>query len=81
MITLDTLHVEQDAVISAVNATTELKRRLYSFGVSKGAILKVKTFSPAKNSMTITVNKTTMALRLDEAAQIEVTLWKLFVLH
>jgi len=74
MITLDTLHVEQDAVISAVNATTELKRRLYSFGVSKGAILKVKTFSPAKNSMTITVNKTTMALRLDEAAQIEVTL-------
>jgi len=74
MPSLDSLDKEQEAVISKINATTELKKRLYSFGVSKGVTLKVKAFSPARNSMTITVNKTTMALRLDEAAQIEVVL-------
>lgn len=72
MLTLDNLQKEQEAKVAEIHATKELKKRLLSFGVSKGALLKVKAFSPTRNSMTISINKTTMALRLDEAAQVEV---------
>ena len=74
MLTLDKLKKGQSAVVLEVNASQELKKRLLAFGVSKGAYLEVKAFSPIRDSMTVVVNKTTMALRLDEASQIEVVL-------
>jgi len=74
MITLDSLQKDQEATVVNISAVAELKKRLQTFGVSKGTLVKVKAFSPTRNTMTISVNKTTMALRLEEAAKIEVQL-------
>lgn len=58
--------------ISAIKAPGELKQRLISFGVIRGAELEVLEFSLTKRTVEIKVDNTRIALRKEEAEYIEV---------
>ena len=55
-----------------LNAPTDLKQRLISFGIMKEAIIEVLEHSTAKSTMEIKVGKMTIALRAQEAELIAV---------
>ncbi|MDO8454199.1 MAG: FeoA family protein [Sulfurimonas sp.] len=55
-----------------LNADTELKQRLISFGIMKETIIEVLEHAPAKSTIEIKVGKTRVALRAKEADMIEV---------
>lgn len=58
--------------ITKLNADSDLKGRLISFGIMKDAIIEVLELAPAKSTIEIKVGKTRIALRAGEAALIEV---------
>ena len=58
--------------VSKLNAAYDLKQRLISFGIMKDAILEVLAEAPRKKTIEIRVGKMRLALRSEEAAQIEV---------
>lgn len=55
-----------------LNAQTDLKQRLISFGIMKETIIEVLEHSPAKSTIEIKVGKMRIALRAKEAELIEV---------
>jgi len=55
-----------------LNADYDLKQRLISFGVMKGASIEVLEHAPGKKTIEIKVGKMRIALRDQEAALIEV---------
>jgi ferrous iron transport protein A len=55
-----------------LNASSELKQRLISFGIMKEALVEVLEHSPAKSTIEIKVGKMRIALRAKEADLIEV---------
>jgi len=55
-----------------LNAATELKQRLISFGIMKEAEIEVLEHAPAKKTIEVKVGKMRIALRDQEAALIEV---------
>ena len=55
-----------------LNAKSDLKQRLISFGVMKEAIIEVLEHAPAKSTIEIKVGKMRIALRAQEAELIEV---------
>lgn len=55
-----------------LNADSELKQRLISFGIMKEAIIEVLEHAPAKSTIEIKVGKMRIALRANEAEMIEV---------
>ena len=58
--------------VSKLNAAYDLKQRLISFGIMKDAVLEVLAQAPRKKTIEIKVGKMRLALRSEEAAQIEV---------
>lgn len=70
--TLDKLNIGDVAIVKAVNCNNALKNRFYSFGVVRGAIIKVEEVTLTKSTIEIKINQTKIALRLKEAASIEV---------
>ncbi|QOP45109.1 FeoA family protein [Sulfurimonas paralvinellae] len=58
--------------VTKISADSTLKQRLISFGVMKGAELKVLEHSPGKKTIEIKVGKMRIALRAEEAKHIEV---------
>jgi ferrous iron transport protein A len=58
--------------VSKINAAYDLKQRLISFGVMKGAEISVLEHAPKKKTIEIKVGKMRLALRDVEAQQIEV---------
>jgi ferrous iron transport protein A len=60
----------EEAIISKITAPSELKQRLYSFGLSKNTKIAVDNFGLRKSTVQITVDRTCIALRDDEAEQI-----------
>lgn len=74
MKTLDRLSVNESAVIASIEASPDLKERFFSFGVRRGATLKVKAFSLAGSTIEIEVGGTMIALRNEEAKSIKVNL-------
>jgi ferrous iron transport protein A len=56
-----------------LNAPSELKQRLISFGIMKEAIIQVLEHAPAKSTIEVKVGKMRIALRAEEAQMIEVT--------
>ncbi|WP_297433669.1 FeoA family protein [Sulfurimonas sp.] len=58
--------------VSKLNAAYDLKQRLISFGIMKDAELEVLAQAPRKKTIEIKVGKMRLALRSEEAAQIEV---------
>jgi len=58
--------------VTKLNADSELKQRLISFGIMKNAELEVLEYAPAKSTIEIKVDKMRIALRAQEADLIEV---------
>jgi|GEM_PF-469841 len=58
--------------VTKLNAESELKQRLISFGIMKDAIIEVLELAPAKSTIEIKVGKMRIALRAVEADLIEV---------
>jgi len=69
---LSELKKEQQATVVKVNATGELKQRLASFGLLKGARIKIIDYSLKKSTIETMVDSTLLALRKSEADKIEV---------
>jgi len=55
-----------------LHANSEFKQRLISFGILKGAKVKMLEYAPAKSTIEIQVGKMNIALRAEEAKMIEV---------
>ena len=55
------------STITKNEATGALKQRLLSFGMMKGAKIKVMAFAPGKSSIEVKVGKMSIALRKEEA--------------
>ena len=58
--------------VAKINAEYNLKQRLISFGIMKGAELEVLEHAPRKKTIEIKVGKMRIALRGEEAELIEV---------
>jgi len=58
--------------VTKLNAETELKQRLISFGIMKEAIIEVLEHAPAKSTIEVKVGKMRVALRAKEAELVEV---------
>ena len=69
---LTDLKKHQKAVVKKINATPELKQRLFSFGIVKGSPIEVVDCSLNKSTIEIKVGNTLLALRENEAKAIEV---------
>jgi len=55
-----------------LNAKSDLKQRLISFGIMKEATIEVLEHAPAKSTIEVKVGKMSIALRAKEAELIEV---------
>ena len=55
-----------------INAKSDLKQRLISFGIMKEAVIEVLEHAPKKSTIEIKVSKMRIALRDKEAQEIEV---------
>ena len=69
---LSDLKIDQSSIIVSVNCKDELKKRFYSFGITKGATILVEAISLAKNTMEINVEDTSVGIRIEEAKTIEI---------
>ena len=58
--------------VKKLHAPIELKQRLISFGILKGAKVEVLEYAPAKSTIEVKVGKMNIALRAKEAKLIEV---------
>jgi ferrous iron transport protein A len=70
--TLNELKIKESAEIISINCDNVLKNRLYSFGIIKGAIVKIEELTLTKSTIEIKINQSKIALRLSEAEKIEV---------
>jgi ferrous iron transport protein A len=70
--TLDNLKKGKSAIVTAINASKELKNRFSSFGLVKGANVYTEEYSLAKKTMEIRINKTRIAIRASEAEKVEI---------
>jgi Fe2+ transport system protein FeoA len=61
-----------EVLIKRVECENELKQRFYSFGIIKGAKVKIGTISLARNTIEINIENTAIAIRVSEAKTIEV---------
>ena len=69
---LSELKVGEVGIIKKVNAKEPLKSRLFSFEIVKDQKVKILNYTLAKNTFEIEVNNIKVALREEEASQIEV---------
>lgn len=72
MKTLSTCQRGEKLKVLKLNAPTELKQRLISFGIMKEALLEVLEHAPGKSTVEVKVGKMSIALRAEEASMIEV---------
>ena len=72
MKTLKDCHKECKVVVKKLNAPSDLKQRLISFGIMKESLIEVLEYAPAKSTVEIKVGKMRIALRAKEAELIEV---------
>ena len=70
--TLNELKIKESAEIISINCDNVLKNRHYSFGIIKGAIVKIEELTLTKSTIEIKINQSKIALRLSEAEKIEV---------
>ena len=72
MKTLKDCHKACKVKVIKLNAQTELKQRLISFGIMKESVIEVLEHAPAKSTIEVKVGKMRIALRAEEAGLIEV---------
>ncbi|MDD2781980.1 FeoA family protein [Sulfuricurvum sp.] len=61
------------ATVAKINATGALKQRLISFGLMKGAEVKILECGMTKSTFEIKIGNVSIALRREEAELIEVS--------
>ena len=66
------MKVGENAVIDAVNVQGELRKRLISLGLIRNANISIKNYGWFKSTVQIMINRSFVALRKEEAAQIMV---------
>ena len=69
---LNELSMGDEAIIKKIRAKEPLKSKLLSMGITRGEKIKVLKHTLAKNTFDIEVANTNVALREEEAQQIEV---------
>ncbi len=69
---LNELKKGETARVVRIDAPADLKNRLMSFGVIRGAQITISEYAPAKKTLKLAVNATMIALRFEEADHIEV---------
>lgn len=69
---LNELNVGDKAIIKNINCDTTLKNRFYSFGMVRNSQITVEEVTLTKSTIEIKIDKTKVALRLQEASTIEV---------
>jgi ferrous iron transport protein A len=69
---LDQLEENIEVEIVKITCNDELRQRFYSFGIIKGAIIKIAKISLAKNTIEVIVDDTAVGMRIEEAKQIEI---------
>ncbi|MBN2767813.1 MAG: ferrous iron transport protein A [Campylobacterales bacterium] len=69
---LSELKKGEEGVIKKINASKSFKNRLSSMGIVVKEIVKLKEYSLAKSTIEVKVSESYVALRLKEAALIEV---------
>jgi len=69
---LSELSMGESAVIKKVRAKEPLKSRLLSMGITKGEKITLLKHTLAKNTFEIEVNRVPIALRKEEADEVEV---------
>ena len=69
---LNELKIGEVGVVKKLNANEPLKSRLLSFGITKNQKIKMLKHTLAKNTFEVEVSNTKVALREEEAEQIEV---------
>ena len=72
MKTLKDCHKACKVKVIKLNAASDLKQRLISFGIMKEAVIEVLEHAPAKSTIEVKVGKMRIALRAEEAELIEV---------
>jgi len=70
--TIVDLKANEKAVVTKVKADGELKQRLASLGLRKNIDIKIKAFSLSKSTIEVEVGTAMLALRYEEAKEIEV---------
>lgn len=70
--TLDQLKKGECATVVAINASSELKNRFYSFGIVKGVNVVAEEHTLAKKTIGIRVDRSQIALRISEAEKVEI---------
>ena len=66
------LKKNQKAIIKKIDASDELKKRFFSLGLIRGALIEIIDCSLAKSTIELKVGTTLIALRDSEAKTIEV---------
>jgi len=69
---LNELNIDDIATIKKIHAKEPLKSRLLSMGFTKGEKVRVLKHTLAKNTFEVEVNRVPIALREEEAKEIEV---------
>ena len=69
---LNDLKKNEKAIIKKVKAQGDLRERLISFGITKGSEVELKHCSPNRENIELDIEGTFVALRKDEALQIEI---------
>jgi ferrous iron transport protein A len=69
---LSKLNKSDKAKVTKIKCDNALKQRFYSFGLIEGVEVLINEVSIAKRTIEIIVENTSIAIRIDEAAKIEV---------
>jgi len=69
---LNELKIGQSGIIKKILAKEPLKSKLLSMGFSRGEMVKVLKYTLAKNTFDVDVNGINIALRNEEAKEIEI---------
>ena len=69
---LSELNKGERAAITKIKAPDALRKRFYSFGIMKGEEVLLKECSLGKQTIEVQIGATLIALRIDEAEQIEI---------
>ena len=69
---LSNLKEKEKAIITSINCSDELKQRFYSFGIIQGEAVAMNKVSLRDNTLVIDIDNTEIAIRVEEAKQIEI---------
>lgn len=70
MQSLDTLKIEEKAIIKSINPNSHLKRRLQDIGLVKDTLVKCELISPSGNPVAYRIKGALIAIRKEDSKNI-----------